>query len=513
MEAVKYGEQDVLASIAARGRAWRSKLANANNVRSIGPSALDVVQRELEAVIGHIDYGVYVMGPDYRSRIINSTFQDMWSLPDQFVEEGTDFFETIEYLRHVGMYDVAAEDWPAYVQARFDDVRAADGTPRESVRQDGRVLLYKTLPLPDGGRMLTYFDITEQKSVSAQLEQLTESLQHRVQELEQLRGELRSERDAAIRNAQAMRESQELLAEAIESIDEAILVWNHDRRLIACNQRIRSILPRWADHFQVGNSYQTIMRAGVDLGIFSLDEGASFDEFVEHRWHLESAGATDEHTQLADGRWLRINRRKTSHGKRVVTISDITVDKKNEADLRALAENDALTGLANRRTFDNEIEAMTVQFASEDLAPPVGLLLIDLDKFKEINDTHGHLVGDEVLKIAARRITHSIRRFDVAARIGGDEFAVIQRDVPDQKSLRKTANRLLRAMARPMHIAGQTIVCSFSIGGAHCMADTCPVGELMDLADRALYTAKDNGRNGVRIFSDLQNQDETSTRH
>ncbi|MEM6497076.1 MAG: diguanylate cyclase [Pseudomonadota bacterium] len=503
MEALKHSEQDAFAAIAARGKAWRSKLATTNNVRSIGPAALDVVQRELEAVIGHIDYGVYVMGPDYRSRIINSTFQDMWALPEQFVEEGTDFFETIEYLRHIGVYNVADEDWPAYVEARFEDVRAADGTPRESRRQDGRVLLYKTLPLPDGGRMLTYFDITEQKAASAQLEELTQSLQHRVEELEQLRGELRSERDAALRNAQAMRESQELLAEAIESIDEAILVWNNDRRLIACNQRINKMLPRWADHFQIGDSYETIMRAGVDLGIFSMTEGTSFEAFVEHRWHLESSGIADEHTQLADGRWLRINRRKTGHGKRVVTISDITADKKNEADLRALAENDALTGLANRRTFDNEIESMTAQFASEDQAPPVGLLLIDLDKFKDINDTHGHLIGDEVLKIAARRITHSIRRMDIAARIGGDEFAVIQRDVPDQQSLRKTAKRLLRAMARPMHIEGQTIDCSFSIGGAHCMADSCQVGDLMELADRALYAAKDNGCNDVQIFSDL----------
>ena len=81
MVAAKCSKLDVLAGIAARGKAWRATLVEANNVRSIGLPTVDVFQRELEAVIENIDYGVYVMGPDYRTRIINSTFQKMWLLP------------------------------------------------------------------------------------------------------------------------------------------------------------------------------------------------------------------------------------------------------------------------------------------------------------------------------------------------------------------------------------------------------------------------------------------------
>ena len=503
MNAARCNELDVLAEIAARGKAWRAALADLGNVTPIGLPTLDVVQRELEAVIENIDYGVYVMGPDYRTRIINSTFQDMWLLPDEFVEQGTDFFETIEYLRHIGMYDVSDEDWPAYVKSRFEDVQAAAGTPRESRRRDGRVLLYKCLPLPDGGRMLTYFDITEQKLFEKQLEESTLSLQRRVGELEQLRHELRSQRDAAVRGAQEIKESQELLAEAIESIDEAVLVWGTDRRLIACNERIRQIFPELADAFQLGNSFEQVVRAGVAHGVFALRESRTIEEFVDVRWQLEEQRLIDEQVRLMDGRWLRINRRKTPHGKRVVTISDITEEKESEASLIALAANDALTGLANRRTFDAELAAMASRFEATDQRPPVGLLLIDLDEFKQVNDKYGHPTGDEVLKIAARRISGVVRKVDVAARIGGDEFAIILRNAPDEGALRRTADRLIRTMSAPIRVEEKIIFCSFSIGGAHCRTDACGISQLVELADRSLYAVKKGGRNGLRMHTDL----------
>ena len=401
------------------------------------------------------------------------------------------------------MYDVSDEDWPSYVNTRFEDVRSAEGTARESRRRDGRVLLYKCLPLPDGGRMLTYFDITDQKQVEAQLEESTLSLQRRVGELEQLRQELRSQRDAAVRNAREIRANQELLAEAIENIDEAILVWDTDRRLIACNQRIHSIFPALADAFQVGNDFATVIEAGIDRGVFAVQAGQSAKEFVDARWNLEEFGHAEEQTQLPDGRWLRINRRKTPHGKRVVTIFDTTEEKETEASLLALAANDALTGLANRRTFDEELASISSRFDGGDRAPPVGLLLVDLDEFKKINDKYGHPAGDAVLKIAAKRIAGTIRKVDLAARIGGDEFAIVLRHAPDEGALRRTAERLLHAMAEPMHVAEHSIHCSFSIGGAHCGADSCEVGELIDLADRALYDVKASGRNGARMHADL----------
>jgi len=492
------------ADVAARAKVRRAEITRADSAKPKGVRSLDGVEKELEAVLENIEYGIYFMGPDFKVRMMNSAFRQMWNMPDEFVESEPDFFETIEFLGQTGIYDVPEDEWPEYVKARFEAVRTADGIQRESRRADGRTFLYKCLPLPDGGRILVYFDISEQKDVENKLAASSQALEERIQELELLRIELRAQRDAARRDADEIKESRELLTEAIENIDEAILVWDEDGKLIACNQRVRVIYPDLADKFEIGIDFEDLIREGHRRGVYQSPNGGTADDLIAEWRAKHEGGHAVEQKKLEDGRWIRVNWRTTGRGKRVVTITDITADKEREASIQALASRDSLTGLANRRAFDQLLAKLAWGRRETDAAAAhVGLLLIDLDNFKDINDSAGHLAGDAVLKAVAARLTGCVRKSDMAARIGGDEFAVILSGVPDHGPLERLAGRIVSKMREPIDHAGAPLVCTVSVGGSHCVADGCSVGQLVEYADRALYAAKEAGRDGLKLHAEL----------
>ncbi|MBS0556332.1 MAG: diguanylate cyclase [Proteobacteria bacterium] len=171
---------------------------------------------------------------------------------------------------------------------------------------------------------------------------------------------------------------------------------------------------------------------------------------------------------------------------------DITHRKLVEMRLNELARSDMLTGLSNRRDFDEKLERA---LSRRNGAPhPLALMMIDLDRFKEINDTLGHLAGDTVLKVIATRLREAAYDIDVLARLGGDEFAILIGDASVAQAAELLAARLKVAMARPIPITGSTVNVTLSIGIAYCNGELS-ARDLTHLADRALYTAKESGRN------------------
>jgi two-component system cell cycle response regulator len=163
--------------------------------------------------------------------------------------------------------------------------------------------------------------------------------------------------------------------------------------------------------------------------------------------------------------------------------------------LRLLATRDVLTGLLNRREFDrimSEEEERARRFGQ-----PLSLVVIDIDRFKSINDLHGHVVGDAVLREAAARIADSIRTVDRAARIGGEEFALVLVQT-DGISAFEVARRAIGSVAKGPITAGElSIAVTASAGVATLPDDAGTAGELFAAADRALYAAKGAGRNRV----------------
>ncbi|HEX8194344.1 MAG TPA: EAL domain-containing protein [Allosphingosinicella sp.] len=184
---------------------------------------------------------------------------------------------------------------------------------------------------------------------------------------------------------------------------------------------------------------------------------------------------------------------------RLLSISrDITAQREASEQFRWASEHDALTALPNRRCFQAHLQAATIRAMESGEA--LGLLLIDLDHFKHVNDTLGHAAGDQLLKTFGQRLKGSVRTSDFVARLGGDEFAVILHGVVSHGDLLTAGESILKRLGAPISFEGRALSAGASIGGAMFPEDGQSAHELFKNADTALYALKGSGRGGTRMF-------------
>ncbi|MCC9625726.1 diguanylate cyclase [Thalassospira sp. MA62] len=182
------------------------------------------------------------------------------------------------------------------------------------------------------------------------------------------------------------------------------------------------------------------------------------------------------------------------------TNSDITPSKTVEEEIRKLAQTDQLTGLSNRYQF-NSMMSQVVKL-NQRMDKNIVLMLLDLDRFKEVNDTYGHPVGDKLLVKVAGIIQRNCREADVVARLGGDEFAVILPMIDDVRDAAIPARRIIEEVSQPHLIAGNEVHVGISIGVSTCAQRTMDPEEIYRDADKALYRAKQCGRNRYCYYHD-----------
>ncbi|MFF5293132.1 EAL domain-containing protein [Paractinoplanes globisporus] len=182
----------------------------------------------------------------------------------------------------------------------------------------------------------------------------------------------------------------------------------------------------------------------------------------------------------------------------VITLRDVTRQRRLEQELTHQAFHDAMTGLANRVLFHDRLEHALARGARD--GSVVGVLFIDLDDFKIVNDTLGHAAGDTLLIAVADRIAGALRADDTAARLGGDEFAALIENVNDPGAVEETANRILAALAPPVVIDGQTSLHAVASIGITTTPEADTADELLRQADLALYVAKGAGKNQWRRY-------------
>lgn len=173
--------------------------------------------------------------------------------------------------------------------------------------------------------------------------------------------------------------------------------------------------------------------------------------------------------------------------------------KKHFKRLVSLTQTDPLTGARNRAAFDAEFEK--AQDNAQGSGTPFALLLVDLDKFKQVNDLHGHDAGDAVLCEVVRRLQAAARSSDAVYRLGGDEFAVLIRQFVAPEHATVPAARIVEAMARPFSIEANNLQLGASVGIAIFPDDASSGAELLRLADRALYRSKGTGRSRYTLAS------------
>ncbi len=205
--------------------------------------------------------------------------------------------------------------------------------------------------------------------------------------------------------------------------------------------------------------------------------------------------------------WLTINTIFNEDGsvyRRISLFSDVTELKKTEELIWHQANYDSLTGLPNRQMFHDRLEQEIKKSHRANL--PMALLFLDLDHFKEVNDTLGHDSGDALLKEAAQRLTSCVRESDTVSRLGGDEFTIILGELDDASNIDRVTQDILKKIAAPFQLTNETAYVTVSIGITLYPEDATTVDALLKNADQAMYAAKNKGRNGYHYFTQSMQQ-------
>jgi diguanylate cyclase (GGDEF)-like protein len=187
----------------------------------------------------------------------------------------------------------------------------------------------------------------------------------------------------------------------------------------------------------------------------------------------------------------------------IASFADISERKASEARIDYLAHHDALTGLVNRYNLENRLDQALLSAHRDNLR--VAVMFIDMDRFKTINDSLGHYVGDQLLIEVGRRLHDCVRESDIVARLGGDEFIVVLTRITDEMDAAPLADKILRSLGQPYVFDGKEMHTSPSIGIAVYPSDGEDGPTLMKNADTAMYHAKDHGRNNVQYFTSAMN--------
>jgi len=174
-------------------------------------------------------------------------------------------------------------------------------------------------------------------------------------------------------------------------------------------------------------------------------------------------------------------------------IVDITERKRYEEAMKYMAYHDSLTGMPNRMLFRDRLTLSLNQAKANQQM--LAVIFLDLDRFKEINDTLGHYIGDKALKVIAQRLEAALRKSDVVARLGGDEFTLVLYGVPDRGSIDQVIEKVVRAIEEPLIFAGREFIVSASVGVAMYPQDGTDVDTLLQIGDKNMYIDKE--RKGI----------------
>lgn len=316
------------------------------------------------------------------------------------------------------------------------------------------------------------------------------------------------------RNRQAQERlwhERKLVTDSINNINEGFILTDQTGQARVINTAMPRMCQGLVSHLENKTPFIVAIRLAVQSGDLikstarhfpADDTDANIDAEVVGSTALE--GLQSEY-KTRDGLYLRVTERDTQDGGTVITFTDITDLKSTEDKLHHQANFDFLTGIANRSYYVNRLQESLARARRHN--HKVALMQFDLDRFKQVNDTLGHGVGDELLVQTAARIKRNLREIDLAARTGGDEFIAIIDQINDQDEAIASAERIVNELHQELVIDGIQIDFSASIGIAVYPDHARDMEALMQHADIACYRAKASGRNNYQMYgSDMKVQ-------
>ena len=292
-------------------------------------------------------------------------------------------------------------------------------------------------------------------------------------------------------------ESRTRLTDAIEAMNEGFALWGPDDRLMMCNSRYYALLPLVDPRPVVGDRFEDVLRRQLENGQLRIDGDS--EQWLEARLDAHRRRLVGQELLLPDGRVLTCSEHATADGGTLTLYEDVTAIRRAERSIRIRAFFDPLTGLPNRAYFLEQLDTAIARARRSGLL--LALMFVDLDRFKTINDSLGHGVGDQLLKEAAERIRASVRATDFVARLGGDEFTVVLTDLNEQLAPHGVAETLIRRLSEPFALGHHQVYSAASIGITLYPDDALDADTLLKNADMAMYQAKDMGRGTYHFFT------------
>jgi len=410
----------------------------------------------LRGTLENISQGLCAFDADYRLMTWNARFFDLLDLPHTFAQVGTPMIDIIRFLAKRG--DLGPGDTGELTAELNAMATETKGAIYEREDSRGRTIEVRLRPLSGGGLVATYSDVTERHKAEM-----------------------------------ALRESEERYALAAAGASDGLWDWNLGTNRIFFSDRWKEMLGFATEEISDGAEewFSRIHPEDVQRVTAQIDahlSGAATNFESEHRVrHFDDSY-----------RWMLVRglavRDKDSNAYRIAgSMTDITDRKRSEEQAIHDALHDSLTSLANRTLFLERVrQALARQRRTS--SAQFAVIYLDLDRFKVVNESLGHVHGDDLIIAAARRLEQNLKFGDTVARLGGDEFAVMLEDVRDKEEATGLSDMLQKALSTPFLLGGKEVFTTASMGIAHSAENYVRPEDILRDAELAMYRAKELGK-------------------
>jgi diguanylate cyclase (GGDEF)-like protein/PAS domain S-box-containing protein len=292
----------------------------------------------------------------------------------------------------------------------------------------------------------------------------------------------------------AANDQRQLFDTILNNMAQGVLMFDQNARLIFCNERYAEMYSLTPDAVRPGTALRELLQHRIAAGNFTGDPDQYVTTLLEQ---IAKGSTTSDVIKLADGRVITLVNKPIAGVGWLATHEDITERKQAEEQIAHMARHDALTDLPNRVLLRERLEHELKRVKRGEC---LAVLCLDLDHFKGVNDTLGHPIGDELLKVVAERLRRCTREPDTIARLGGDEFAIIMTAMQQPSDASALCRRIRDSITKPFNLDGHQIIADISIGISISPYDATEADQLLKNADMALYGAKADGRGTFRFF-------------
>lgn len=410
----------------------------------------------LQITLAHMSQGLSMFDKQDRLIVWNDRFAEIYRLPPSLLFSGTPSRAISAHLRDIEAFETDQPQWRKIIAS-------GQGLTARLRSRDGRTIKVVYIPVSGSGWVATHEEVTDQILVQTKLAKQKEELA----------------------------QTNMRLDAALDSMSQGLCLLDADGKVVLTNGRFRDMYLLSETDVSRGTPVKKLVQ--IFLERYALPD-FSVEEFL-----TAIPDETSRLLQLSDGRIVHVRRASTPDGGWLAIHEDITEREQSARQIAHLAFHDPLTGLANRAKFHQKGEEILSQRANY-----AALLMIDLDRFKSVNDSFGHAAGDRLLKLAASRMSAYVRADDLLARIGGDEFAILlaAQDNPREAAI-SLAARLIEVLAHPFELEGRQALVGASIGISLGTDKADSIEALLHQADLALYEVKASGRNASLIYDDM----------